>query len=85
MTESAALLVDDVFPKQPVRQWVLSVPFPLRFLFASRPCQESREGSLETRDRSQPNKILCELDELEVYAASPEVTSEDLPPLPEPT
>lgn len=25
------------FPRQPVRQWVLSVPYPLRFLFASRP------------------------------------------------
>ncbi len=36
MAESAALLVDEVFPAQPVRQWVLSVPFPLRFLFASR-------------------------------------------------
>ncbi len=37
MAESAALLVDAVFPKQPVRQWVLSFPYPLRFLFASRP------------------------------------------------
>lgn len=37
MAESAALLVNEVFPEQPVRQWVLSVPFPLRFLFASRP------------------------------------------------
>ena len=37
MAESAALLVDEVFPEQPVRQWVLSVPFQLRFLFASRP------------------------------------------------
>ncbi len=26
MAESAALLVDEVFPEQPVRQWVLSVP-----------------------------------------------------------
>ncbi len=26
-----------MFPEQPVRQWVLSVPFDLRFLFASRP------------------------------------------------
>ena len=32
MAESAALLVDEVFPEQPVRQWVLSVPYPLRFL-----------------------------------------------------
>ncbi len=37
MVESAALLVDDVLPQQPMRQWVLSVPFPLRFLFASQP------------------------------------------------
>jgi hypothetical protein len=37
MAESAALLADKVFPKQPVRQWVLSFPYPLRFLFASRP------------------------------------------------
>ena len=26
LAESAALLVDEVFPKQPVRQWVLSFP-----------------------------------------------------------
>ena len=37
MVESAALLVDEVLPHQPMRQWVLSVPFPLRFLFASQP------------------------------------------------
>jgi len=37
MAESAALLLDEVFPEQPVRQWVLSVPYPLRFLLASRP------------------------------------------------
>jgi len=37
MTESAALLVDTVLPHQPMRQWVLSVPFSLRLLFASQP------------------------------------------------
>lgn len=37
MVEAAALLVDEVFPAQPVRQWVLSLPYPLRFLLASRP------------------------------------------------
>jgi len=37
MAERAALLVDEVFPEQPVRQCVRSVPYPLRFLFASRP------------------------------------------------
>jgi hypothetical protein len=37
MAENAALLVDEVLPHEPMRQWVLSVPFPLRFLFASQP------------------------------------------------
>jgi hypothetical protein len=37
MADSAALLVDDILPFQPMRQWVLSVPFPLRLLFASNP------------------------------------------------
>ena len=37
MAESAALLVDEIFPRLPIRQWVLSVPFPLRFLLAREP------------------------------------------------
>ena len=37
MVESAALLVDEVLPRLPMRQWVLSVPFQLRFLFARNP------------------------------------------------
>jgi hypothetical protein len=37
MVESAAHLVDHVFPEAPVRQWVLTFPFPLRFLFANDP------------------------------------------------
>lgn len=37
MADSAALLVDKVLPHQPMRQWDLSVPFFLRFLFASNP------------------------------------------------
>ena len=37
MVESAAHLVDHVFPEAPVRQWVLTFPFPLRFLFAAHP------------------------------------------------
>lgn len=42
MVESAALLVDEVLPHLPMRQWVLSFPFQLRFLFASRPEVMSR-------------------------------------------
>ena len=37
MTDSAALLADDVLPAKPVRQWVLSLPFALRFLLATDP------------------------------------------------
>ena len=38
MVESAAHLVDEVFPQnKPLRQWVLSFPFQLRFLFAKHP------------------------------------------------
>ena len=37
MTETAAHLIDEVFPKKPLRQWVLSFPFLLRFLFAKHP------------------------------------------------
>ena len=37
MAESAALLVDEVFSRLPMRQWVLSVPFALRFLLAREP------------------------------------------------
>ena len=37
MVETAALLVDDVLPHKPIRQWVLSFPYPLRFLLANSP------------------------------------------------
>ena len=37
MAESAAHLVDQVIPRVPVRQWVLSFPIPLRILFAAHP------------------------------------------------
>ena len=37
MAGTAALLADEVFPNVPLRQWVISFPFPLRYLFAARP------------------------------------------------
>ncbi|NRB36978.1 MAG: transposase zinc-binding domain-containing protein [Pseudomonadales bacterium] len=37
MAQTAALLSDHIFPHQPVRQWVLSLPFPLRFLLSAKP------------------------------------------------
>ena len=37
MAESAAHPVDQVIPRVPIRQWVLSLPIPLRILFAAHP------------------------------------------------
>jgi hypothetical protein len=37
MAQSAAVLVDEVIPQVPVRQWVLSFPIGLRILFAAHP------------------------------------------------
>jgi hypothetical protein len=39
MAESAALLVDDVLKGYPIRQWVLSLPIPLRLLLARYPSE----------------------------------------------
>ena len=49
MVDSAALLVDKVLPKKPIRQWVLTVPFPLRFLFAAYPELMSKVLGIVTR------------------------------------
>ena len=37
MAQTAAHLVDHVIPRVPVRQWVLSLPIPLRLLLAAQP------------------------------------------------
>jgi hypothetical protein len=37
MAETAAHLVEQVIPRVPVRQWVVSFPIPLRHLFATQP------------------------------------------------
>ncbi|MFT4654926.1 MAG: ribosomal protein S27E [Patiriisocius sp.] len=42
MAISAALLVDDVLRGYPVRQWVLSLPIPLRLLLARYPSELSK-------------------------------------------
>lgn len=42
MAETGAFLVDEGFPHQPIRQWVVTFPFALRFLFAARPEAMSR-------------------------------------------
>jgi hypothetical protein len=42
MAESAALLVDDILRGYPIRQWVLSLPIPLRLLLARNPSELSK-------------------------------------------
>jgi hypothetical protein len=59
MVDSAARLVDHVFPRVPVRQWVLSFPWPLRRLFAVRPELLTRVLGVVTRALSnvRPGEI----------------------------
>ncbi len=49
MVESAAGLVDHVLLHVPIRQWVLSFPWPLRHLFAARPELLTRVLAVVTR------------------------------------
>ena len=46
MAETAALLSDEVFPDVPLRQCVISFPFPLRYLFATHPHAMSKVLSI---------------------------------------
>jgi ribosomal protein S27E len=49
MVDSAAHLVDEVLPEQPIRQWVLSIPMPMRLLLASYPHLLTKVLSIITR------------------------------------
>lgn len=37
MAQTAVHFVDEIIPEVPVRQWVLSLPIPLRFLLTAHP------------------------------------------------
>jgi hypothetical protein len=49
MIKTAAHLIDNVLPSVPVRQWVLSFPWPLRLLFAREPKTLSQCLAVVTR------------------------------------
>jgi len=49
MAESAAHLIDEVFPKAGIRQWVLSFPMPVRFILAKSPKIQGRVLSIVHR------------------------------------
>jgi hypothetical protein len=48
MVETTAHLSDHVFPRLPVRQWVLSVPAPLRYFMQKTPFDENKECAHNT-------------------------------------
>jgi hypothetical protein len=55
--ESAALLVDDILPAVPIRQWVVSFPCALGFLFATRPAvRQGGAGDRLPGDRRAPGE-----------------------------
>ena len=41
--------MDEVLPREPLRQWVLSVPFALRYLFATDPAVIDQVLGIVTR------------------------------------
>jgi hypothetical protein len=49
MAETAAHLGDHVLPRVPLRQWVVSFPWPLRLLFAAHPQWLTRVLGIVTR------------------------------------
>ena len=54
MADTAAHLVDRVFPEVPVRQWVLSVPYALRYSLAydSSPVTDAIKDSVDIQKDS---------------------------------
>ena len=62
MAESAAHLVDEVFPNVGVRQWVISFPMPVRFILAQNPKIQARcltiiHRAITTYIRLQPGAV----------------------------
>ena len=49
MADNAVLLIDHILPMVDMRQWVISFPFQLRFLFANYPTVMSKVLSIVTR------------------------------------
>jgi len=54
MADGAAWLVDQVLPERPIRQWVLSLPFPMRFLLATHPALIGWTGYSHPTARTGP-------------------------------
>ena len=50
MVETSAHLIDHVLPAVPVRQWVLSFPWPIRLLLSTRPEAVTRVLAIVVRD-----------------------------------
>jgi ribosomal protein S27E len=55
MVETSAHLVDHVFPRVPVRQWVLSFPYPLRFLSCS--LRGPRRSRVASQSSCAPSRL----------------------------
>jgi len=77
MVESAAMLVDEVLPTVPLRQWVLSVPYSLRFLFAINPTAMGE--ALSIRRGAQPSAVYDPTSR-PIDQLPPRVTSPDIKP-----
>jgi hypothetical protein len=84
MADTAAHLVDRVLPEVPVRQWVLSLPFALRYRLAfDAPLEKVRHltercASTRSRHPTTPTWSAGGLGGSQVRAAMPDVQAVDL-------
>ena len=53
------MLVDEVLPRQPMRQWAQSVPFALRYLFATDPALLGQVLGIVTLDIDEAPVSYC--------------------------
>ena len=58
MCNEAAHITDRIFPSVPVRQWVMSVPFDLRALVATKPDVRTAIGRLFAEEIARATKRL---------------------------
>ena len=49
VVQTTAHLVDHILPELPIRHWVVSFPYPLRFLFAARPVVLTQVPAMDYR------------------------------------
>mgnify|MGYP001614018664 FL=1 len=70
MCDEGASITDRIFPNAPVRQWVLSLPFELRGLAATKPAVLTALGRIFAEEIARTTKRLAHVAGSETGAVS---------------